>query len=264
MKAKITARKINNDACIIKPAKKERQWMDETPDKYAYRCLPLTISNSTGWDLFPPCNFMIAYSSTNPHHKEAITVHYEEEGYSFVESTFGSGVVTMHTGYLFETNENVDLMVMGPPNYPVDFAYPLSGIVETWWLKFTFTMNWKMSKNGFFVWTKDMPFCRIIPVPHKFDIEEATIEDLSDTPELHEEFLQNAESRIQLLDDLFESFKNNRDVGSVVLGQSSTHWEKNYYRGVDIHGKKQKNHVVKRVFPEFKRKNGKDDISKSD
>jgi hypothetical protein len=153
---------------------------------------------------------------------------------------------------------------MGPPNFPVEFAYPLSGIVETWWLKFTFTMNWKMNKNGFFYWTKDMPFCRIIPIPHKFDIEEAIIEDLADQPELEKEFLENAESRIRLLQDLTDSYLTNQNVGSVVLGQSSTHWEKNYYRGVDIHGNKQKNHVVKRSFPEFKRKNGKDNTSKSD
>ena len=28
-----------------------RQWMDETRHRHAYRCLPLTIANSMGWEI---------------------------------------------------------------------------------------------------------------------------------------------------------------------------------------------------------------------
>src|SRR5205085_5948661 len=34
-----------------------REWMDETPGKYAYRCLPLTIANQTGWWVNNPVGF---------------------------------------------------------------------------------------------------------------------------------------------------------------------------------------------------------------
>jgi len=37
---------------------------------------------------------------------------------------------------------------MGPPNWPKDGVYPLSGLVETDWLPFPFTMNWQMTRAG--------------------------------------------------------------------------------------------------------------------
>lgn len=33
----------------IRPASNRREWMDATPDRYAYRCLPLSIANAHGW-----------------------------------------------------------------------------------------------------------------------------------------------------------------------------------------------------------------------
>ncbi len=38
----------------IRPAPQTRAWMDATPDQYAYRCLPLNIANSHGWELLCP------------------------------------------------------------------------------------------------------------------------------------------------------------------------------------------------------------------
>ncbi|MCA1685255.1 MAG: DUF6065 family protein, partial [Planctomycetia bacterium] len=34
-----------------------RDWMDATPNRYAYRCLPLTIMNQTGWWVKNPVGF---------------------------------------------------------------------------------------------------------------------------------------------------------------------------------------------------------------
>ena len=35
----------------MRPAPHRRDWMDESPDRYAYRCLPLAIANTHGWEL---------------------------------------------------------------------------------------------------------------------------------------------------------------------------------------------------------------------
>src|SRR5579864_5099955 len=31
--------------------------MDDTPESFAYRCLPLNIANAHGWELLSPCGF---------------------------------------------------------------------------------------------------------------------------------------------------------------------------------------------------------------
>lgn len=227
--------------------------MDQTPDKYAYRCLPLTIGNTTGWDIYPVCNFYIAWSNVNYNHQTSLSVHPEEEDLNFGSSSFGSGIVTFHPGYLFRTEKNWDLLVTGTPNEFIDFAYPLTGIVETYWNDFTFTMNWKMMKFGSFFWPKEVPICRIIPIPHDYGEMDATIVPLQKEKDLLEKFKKNSRRRKQLINDLHTAHNELRDEGTVKLKVPSTHWEKAYYRGLDADGNKEKDHVIKREFPEFKK-----------
>ena len=44
-------------APLIRPAPVKREWMDNTPDSFAYRCLPLNIANAHGWEILCPCAF---------------------------------------------------------------------------------------------------------------------------------------------------------------------------------------------------------------
>ena len=38
----------------VRPARAKRQWMDDFVDRHAYRCLPLSIANSHGWEVLCP------------------------------------------------------------------------------------------------------------------------------------------------------------------------------------------------------------------
>ncbi len=163
------------------------------------------------------------------------------------------GIVTFHTGILFTTDPDWDLYVTGIPNHPVGFN-PLTGVVETEWLQFTFTMNWKLFAPGTINVGAGTPICRIFPIPHVYEIE-AEIKDLSDNPELAKNFEVNAMSRRTKTYEVNKSHKEGRDVGEVKLNNPSTEWEKHYYRGVDRDGKKQYNHQIRRDFPKFKEVN---------
>ena len=39
----------------------KRDWMDDTTSKFAYRCLPLNIANSHGWEIASPCGFEVEW-----------------------------------------------------------------------------------------------------------------------------------------------------------------------------------------------------------
>jgi hypothetical protein len=59
-----------------------------------------------------------------------------------IKSQFGSGIVTFSPPWLFRTPPGWDLYVKGPSNRWKVNCVPLEGIVETWWLNYTFTLNW--------------------------------------------------------------------------------------------------------------------------
>ena len=52
-----------------------------------------------------------------------------------------------------------------PLNEPKDGLQPLTGIIETDWAPFTFTMNWKFTRKlAPVAFEQDEPFCMIFPV----------------------------------------------------------------------------------------------------
>jgi hypothetical protein len=152
----------------IVPGRPDRAWMDGFVARHPYRCLPLTMANTTGWELLCPMAFTAEWNGgkgvadlilrpDRPH----------PDFHEFVSSHFSHGVITFHTGYLFRTAPGWDMLAGGPPNFPKDGVYPLSGLVETDWLPFPFTMNWIMTRPGKVRFEKGDPFCFINITPHR-------------------------------------------------------------------------------------------------
>ena len=61
-------------------------------------------------------------------------------------SLFGQGALTFHVDGLFRTPAGWNLWVGGPPNAAKDGIAPLSGVIETDWSPYTFTMNWRFTR----------------------------------------------------------------------------------------------------------------------
>src|SRR6185369_11104694 len=106
----------------------------------------------------------------------------------FARSNFGHGIVTFHTHYLFRTEPGWDLVATGPFNAFKDNCHPLTGIIETDWLPYPFTMNWKLSKPGKVVFAENEPFCLIFPlIKQALTATQPEIHRLTDEPELFQQ-----------------------------------------------------------------------------
>src|SRR6187397_394325 len=56
----------------------DRDWMDASPQRFAYRCLPLAIANQAGWWLPSPATFT-AWWDGGPH-RQSVHVEFEVPG----------------------------------------------------------------------------------------------------------------------------------------------------------------------------------------
>lgn len=212
------------------PARRHRDWMDAFNDRHPYRCLPLAIANTFGWEILCPCDVEINF--TGGPKVEDITFR-ATDGYSHInhviDSNFSRGIMTFYTGYLFHTEPGWQLMASGPLNDPKDGLCPLTGLIETSWLPYPFTMNWQITRPGVFHFKKGEPFCHIVPVPEGYitDIE-PEIYNLSDNPELmaeKEEFQkQRADFRKRLAEGDPEATKQA--------------WQRHYFTGRTATGNK--------------------------
>src|SRR5215510_2679495 len=78
----------------------------------------------------------------------------------------------------------------GPVNEFKDGIQALSAVMETYWMPFTFTMNWKFTRpNAHVTFEKDEPFCFFFPIEHglieRFD---PTFKEISHEPDLDRQY----------------------------------------------------------------------------
>ncbi len=212
----------------ITPAKPTREWMDALPSKFAYRCLPLNIANAFGWDIACAHGFVATWNGGMEQNAiQIIPTEGQPDLSHTVKSHFGSGVLTLHVGYLVQTAKGWNTLVTGPKNNPRHGVVPLSGIVETDWLPFTFTMNWKFTAPGTVMFEAGEPICTVIPVRHDhLSNVQPVIKNLSQNPELKEQFEHWHTSRA--------NFNQKLEASDPATVQAA--WQKHYFQGTNPYG----------------------------
>jgi Family of unknown function (DUF6065) len=186
------------------------------------RCLPLTMANGYGWELVCGAAFAARWNGRTG--KGAVVVEPDAGGLAIAASHFGHGILTFHVPCLFRTAPGFDLLVGGPINRPKDGVAPLSGIIETDWAPYSFTMNWMFTRPGAVVrFEKDEPFCHILPL-RRADLEAIAPELrlLSENPELQSEHMAWQESRLRF----------NAGLEQPESAARAEKWQKNYHRGL--------------------------------
>ena len=214
---------VEADPPPIVPASGRRQWMDVTQDRFAYRCLPMVIANASGWEVRCPFAFDAIWDGSDA--VEAITVVTEAGGEAVsrrIASHFGHGILTFHVGWLFHTPPGWAMWVRGSPNHLKDGIQPLDGLVETDWLPFTFTMNWRFTRPGRVRFEQDEPFCFMTLAPHGLlDQVQPRLRLLEDEPALAADYERWQASR----NDFNRRLRANEE-GAVKEG-----WQRGYIRG---------------------------------
>lgn len=213
---------------LIRPAPATRAWMDATPERFAYRCLPLNIANAHGWEMLSPCGFEAVWNGGADTSAVTITADPGPAPQPAPISLFGQGVITFHVEAIFRTPPGWNLWVGGSPNRMKDAVAPLTGVIETDWSPFTFTMNWRFTRPDVPVRFEAMePFCFLFPLPRAaVEAFEPVFAPLEADPATEARFRAWSQAR----DAFHERMQRERPSAS------SDHWQKHYFRGVDMDG----------------------------
>jgi hypothetical protein len=224
---KLTAYKTYNYNCqSLVPASRTRDWMDKTPGAFAYHCLPLVMANSLGWFLLNNVPCEMEWDGTEPSSglkvwaTEELT---EAEKYLMPSSHFGSGVLTFHAEFMFCTEKKMNLITKGPANMPKHGIQALEGVIETDWLPYPFTMNWKMTaKNTRVRFERGEPIAQLIPWPSDLiSTVEPEIRTMESNPELFAKY---------------EDYRKKRTVFNEKFKYDGSKRQKYYVRGEDSLG----------------------------
>src|SRR5579872_6951255 len=210
----------------VRSARAKRKWMDDFPDRHAYRCLPLSIANAFGWEVLCPIPVEIRWNGGMAKEDIQVIGLKELPGGAPVEhfcrSNFSRGIITFHLDYVIETEPDWGILATGPLNDPKPTVAPLAGVIETDWLPYPFTMNWQLMQPGTTRFEEGEPFCFFLPVPlRKIPTTELEISRMTDDPEL--------EARHNQFRDARNSF-----MGRIEAGDEETikeAWQRHYFVG---------------------------------
>lgn len=213
----------------IRAATTKREWMDGAPESFPYRCLPLAIANGHGWDILSPCGFEAEWNGGLAVDDVTIRPDPGTREHEAPVALFGQGTFTMHIQGLFRTDPGWNLWVSGPPNCAKNGVAPLTGIIETDWAPYTFTMNWKLTRPNLTVRFEENEI-----IAHIFPIQRSAIEavepeflPIADDPELKAQFEAWSTSRNAFHDE----------VRANPPQRPADKWQKLYYRGLTPDGK---------------------------
>lgn len=220
--SKLIAWQCTPAAPLLKSAGQDRDWMDQADQRFPYRCLPLVIANSLGWDVLNPVSFTAIWNGGMAPQDVVIQVAGGQSN-PLVQAHFGVGVLTFTLGHLFQTPPGMNLWVKGPPNTPKDGIIALEGVVETDWCPATFTMNYLFTrKNHPVTFSVGESYCRIIPIPRYITEKiQPEIRMLGENQTLNQHHLSWRSSR-----DHFNRGLKQRDAD--VIKQK---WQKDYFKG---------------------------------
>ncbi len=213
-------------APMIRPASATRDWMDRTELSFAYRCLPLNIANAHGWEILSPIACDVMWGGTPALDDVRVSVAPGTDRLHAPVSAFGEGILTFHIHGLFRTPPGWNLWVGGPPNSPKEGIYPLTGVIETDWAPYSFTMNWRFTRRNHLIhFDAGEPICFIFPV-QRTALEQFAPRFLpmDSEPQLEAHYAAFNKSR----SDFLEEMKRDRPV------RPADQWQKRYYRGVDM------------------------------
>jgi hypothetical protein len=142
---------------------------------------------------------------------------------SEVSSHFGHGILTFQVHCLLRTEPGYNTWVTGPVNRFKDGIQPMSAMLETDWMPYTFTMNWQITRKRKWIrFEKGEPIAQFFPVPRRIvDDCEPVMQPLAtdaDLKEIVDGWQKARKDFIQRLED--------RDPETEREG-----WQKHYFRG---------------------------------
>jgi hypothetical protein len=225
---------LNDIGLFLKPLNTDhkREWFTS----HFYKCLPLSIGNMQGFVFSLPYTISIFWNGGNETKDIEITyyedfIKYKKINFIYPTSEFGSGILTIHFPLTLKTPPGVNLMTISPPNFPLPGLSPMTGVIESDNLRFSFTLNIKIDiPNTKIIIEPNTPLVGIIPIPRYFCdfFQLKNAYDIFDTNVIEEE-----------LKTVREHF-DKRDY----FNENKLDSDKIYYLGGDIKGNKFKDHQL--------------------
>jgi hypothetical protein len=120
-----------------------RDWMDQTDEKHAYMCFPLSLTNRLGWGISFPEDIKFIWdgiTDTTPDHIKIL------QGSEYVSTVRGNATISFLTGMLVRTDTETSTIAMPVPNQFIRGAQCYTSTISTSFYMHEFPVAWRVTE----------------------------------------------------------------------------------------------------------------------
>jgi hypothetical protein len=140
---KIQAYRAAENYATLAPLGVKRDWMEQTHERHAYTCFPVTLTNGMGWSLSFPEDITFVWDGKSDSSKDHVKIL---AGHKYCYTERANATISFKTGLTFKTEDNVSLLGMPAPNYFIDGAQPFTTVISTSFFTAEFPVAWRITK----------------------------------------------------------------------------------------------------------------------
>jgi hypothetical protein len=161
----IRVRRAHPEAANIEQLSVAREWMDNTVDKHAYMCFPMTIANSFGWGISFNTDIKVIWNGVEDSFPEHVTIL---AGESIAHTGRAHATVSFETGLVINTSENISMLTMPVPNQYIPGIQTMTTLMSTSFYRGHFPLAMKITEpNREIFIPARTPVAAILPISVK-------------------------------------------------------------------------------------------------
>lgn len=229
MTKKINIYRMGQYSADVDQIKVKRDWMDNTWEGHAYKCFPVTLTNSLGIGISFPEDIEFIWDGVSDTRGEHVKVL---QGEKYVFTGRANATISFNTGLVFKTDENTSILHMPVPNQFIDGTQAFTTIISTSFFNNPIPVAWKITKaNVPILIPAGTPVIALVPISIS-DITDCDIDLYEDSSEY---FTQ-------------EYFDNNKKYGDKAQEINQRGEWSNFYRdAVNYNGESIGKHETKSI-----------------
>lgn len=159
-----------------------RDWMENTVDRHAYHCFPMSLTNRMGWGISFPEDITFIWDGISDSTNEHVKIL---SGEQYCSTNRGNATISFNTNLHFRTDEETTTLVMPVPNQFIDGAQCFTALISTSFLNSALPVAWRITKpNVEITIPANTPVASVMPVSLKtLETYEMMVEDAEFTQE---------------------------------------------------------------------------------
>lgn len=158
----IRVQRLDKNSATVEQLKATREWMDNTAERHAYMCFPLSLTNRLGWGISFSGDIRAVWDGVEDYSADHVKIL---EGSEFAYPDRGHGTLSFITRLLIRTDENVSILTMPVPNLFIPGIQTFTTLLSTSFYEGHFPLAMKFTEpNREIFIPAGTPVATILPI----------------------------------------------------------------------------------------------------